>query len=88
MRGLFKLLVMIVVLDDPFRGMRGWKNSTKTQQLGHTPRSGPEVKNGKRGVKYGAPRGDRMRDNPEGGELDPADDVRRRCKNFLPFNFA
>jgi len=23
-----------------------------------------------------------MRDNPEGGELDPAEGVRRRCKNY------
>jgi len=26
-----------------------------------------------------------MRDNPEGGELDPAVDVRRRCKKILLF---
>jgi len=25
--------------------MGAWKNSTETQQLGHAPRSGPEVKN-------------------------------------------
>jgi len=54
MRGLIKILVVIVVLADSFQGMRGWKNSTENQQLGHTPRSGPKVKNGRRGVKYGA----------------------------------
>jgi len=26
-----------------------------------------------------------MRDNPEGGELDPAVDDRRRCKKNFPF---
>jgi len=26
----------------------------------------------------------RMRDNPEGGEIDPAGDVRRRCKKNSP----
>jgi len=31
-----------------------WRNSTKTQQSGHAPRSGPEVKNGS-SAKDGAP---------------------------------
>jgi len=35
-----------VVLPDPFRGMGAWRNSTETQQSGHAPKSGPEVKNG------------------------------------------
>jgi len=35
---------MVVVLPDPFRGMGVRRNSTVTQQSGHTPRSGPEVK--------------------------------------------
>jgi len=39
----------VVVLPDSFRGMRSWRNSTETQQSGHTPRSGPEVKNGSNG---------------------------------------
>jgi len=32
-----------------------WRNSTKTQQSGHAPRSGPEIKNGSSSVKNGAP---------------------------------
>jgi len=43
------------VLPDPFLGMGAWRNFTKTQQSGHAPRSGPEVKNGRSGVKDGAP---------------------------------
>jgi len=35
------------------RGMRAWKNSTETQQLGQAPRFGPEVKNGRSSVKDG-----------------------------------
>jgi len=38
--------LVVVVLPDPFRGMGAWRNSTETQQSGHAPRSGPEVKNG------------------------------------------
>jgi len=34
--------------------MEAWRNSTDTQQSGHAPRSGPEVKNG-RSAKDGAP---------------------------------
>jgi len=48
---------MVVVLSDPFRGMGAWRNSTETQQLGHTPKSGPEVKNGRSGAEDGAPDG-------------------------------
>jgi len=44
-----------VVLPDPFLGMGAWRNSIETQQLGHTSRSGPEVKNGRSGVEDGAP---------------------------------
>jgi len=32
------------VLLDPFRGMGVRRNSTETQQSGHAPSSGPEVK--------------------------------------------
>jgi len=46
-------MVMVVVLPDPFRGM--WRNSTEIQQSGHTPRSGPEVKNGRSSAKDGTP---------------------------------
>jgi len=42
------------VLPDPFRGMGTWRNSTETQQSGHAPRSGPEVKNGS-GAEDGTP---------------------------------
>jgi len=49
------LVVDEVVLHDPFRGMRAWRNSTETQQSGHAPRSGPEVKNGRSSAKDGAP---------------------------------
>jgi len=37
--------IVVVVLPDLFRGMGTWRNSTETQQSGHAPRSGPEVKN-------------------------------------------
>jgi len=59
---------MVVLLPDPFREMGAWRNSTKTQQSGHAPRSGPVVKNGS-SAKDGAPEA-QMRDKP-GGELDP-----------------
>jgi len=39
---------------DPFRGMGAWRNSTETQQPGHAPRSGSEVKNGRSGAEDGA----------------------------------
>ena len=35
------VLVVVVVLSDPFRGMGAWRNSAETQQSCHTPRSGP-----------------------------------------------
>jgi len=35
--------------------MGAWRNSTETQQLGHSPRSRPEVKNGRSGAEVGAP---------------------------------
>jgi len=35
--------------------MRAWRNSKETQQLGHAPRSGPEVKNGRSTAEDGAP---------------------------------
>jgi len=72
---------MVVVLPTPFRGIGGRRNSAETQQSGHIPRSRREVKSERSSAKDGAPEA-QMRDNPEGGELDPADDVRRRCKKF------
>jgi len=46
----------VVVLPDPFRGMGAWRNSTETQQSGHAPRSGPEVRNGRSSAEDGAPK--------------------------------
>jgi len=51
-----KLVVVVVVLFDPFRGMGACRNSTETQRSGHFPRSEPEVKNGRSGVEDGAPK--------------------------------
>jgi len=50
-----KQSVVVVVLLNPFRGMGAWRNSTETQQSGHAPRSGQEVKNGRSCAKDGAP---------------------------------
>jgi len=47
--------LVVVVLPNPFRGMEASRNSMETQQSGHTPRSGPEVKNGRSCAKDGAP---------------------------------
>jgi len=49
------LLVVVVVLSDPFRGMGAWRNFTETQQSGHAPRPGPEVKTGRSGAEDGVP---------------------------------
>jgi len=69
----------VVVLPDPFRGMGAWRNSTETQQSGHAPRSGPEVKSGRSGAEDGASDAD----SQGGGESDPAEGIRRHCmKNF------
>jgi len=35
--------------------MGSWRNSMQTQQSGHAPRSGSEVKNGRNSIKDGAP---------------------------------
>jgi len=34
--------------------MGAWRNSTETQQLGHAPRSGPEIINGRSSAEDGA----------------------------------
>jgi len=34
--------------------MGAWRNSTETQQSGHSPRSGPEVKHGRSDAEDGA----------------------------------
>jgi len=52
---MFNLVVVLVVLPDPFGGMGAWINYTELQQAGHAPRSGPEVKNGRSSAKDGAP---------------------------------
>jgi len=46
--------LVVVVLPDPFQGMRQWRNSMEIQQLGHAPRSRPEVKIGRSSAKNGA----------------------------------
>jgi len=38
----------------PSEGWGAWRNITETQQLGHTPRSGPEVKNRRSSAKDSA----------------------------------
>jgi len=38
----------------PFRGTRARRNSAKTQQWGHIPRSEPEIKDGRSSAKDGA----------------------------------
>jgi len=43
------------------------------------PRFGPKVKNGRSRAGEA-----QLRDNPVGGELDPADNARRRCKKNAP----
>jgi len=45
------MVVVVVMLPDPFRGMGVWRNSAETQQSGHAPRSGPEFKNGRSGAE-------------------------------------
>jgi len=47
--------VVVVVLLDPYQRMGAWKNSMEIQQLGHAPRSGPEVKNGRSAAEDGMP---------------------------------
>jgi len=49
--------MVVVVLLDPFRGMGAWRNSTETQQSGHAPKSGSEVKNGRGSAKVARRRG-------------------------------
>jgi len=54
------------------------RNSAKAQQSRHDPRSGPEIKNGSAENDTGKAQ---MRDNLEGGKLDSAVEVCKRCKN-------
>jgi len=47
------MVVVVVMLPDPFRRMGAWRNSTETQRSVHAPRSGPEVKNGRSSAEDG-----------------------------------
>jgi len=69
---------------DPFCGMGTWSSSTETQQSGHAPRSGPEVKNRRSSAKRWRAGEARTHDNPGGGESDPAKGVHRRCMKNSP----
>jgi len=46
---------VVVVLPDAFQEMKARRNPMETQQSGHAPRFGPEVKNGRSSAKDGAP---------------------------------
>jgi len=84
----FYTLMVVVVLPGPFREMKVRRNSTEAQQSGHAPgldhRSKMEKVPGSAGVAQMRAGVAQMRDNPEGGELNLADDVRRRCKKNSP----
>jgi len=77
-------ILVVVVLPYSFREIGVWRNSMETQQSGHAPRSGAEVKNRRSSAKDGTPERLRSWNNPAGGELDPAEGVRRRCANVSP----
>jgi len=38
--------IVVVSLLEPFRGIGARRNSVETQQSGHAPRTGPDIKNG------------------------------------------
>jgi len=61
-----------------------WRSSTEAQQSGHAPRSGSEVNNRRSSAKRWCAGEAQMLDNPEGDELDAADDVHMRCKKNYP----
>jgi len=74
--------VVVVVLPNPIRGMGTWRNSTETQQSGHAPRPGPEVKN-ESGAEDGAP--ERLECGTVKEELSQVlQSVRRRCMKNSP----
>jgi len=50
-----RFMVVVMALPVSFRGMVVRRNSAEHQQSGHTPRSGPEDKNGRSSAKDGAP---------------------------------
>jgi len=43
-----------VVLPDPFQELGALRNSMEIQQSGHSPRSRPEIKNGRSSAEDGA----------------------------------
>jgi len=45
--------VVVVVLPDPLQGVEGMEELHGDPQLGHAPRLGTEVKNGKSSAKNG-----------------------------------
>jgi len=53
--GVTLLLLVVVVLPDPFRALEKRRNSTEIHKLSHAPRSGTEVKIGRSSAKDGAP---------------------------------
>jgi len=53
--GHHSLTNIVVVLTDSFRGMRVRRNSVEVQQLGHAPRSGSELKNGRSSANVSPP---------------------------------
>jgi len=61
-----------------------WKNSMKTQQLGHAQRSGPEGKNGRSSVKDGVLERLRCRTIQKEVSYILQMNVRRRCKKNSP----
>jgi len=63
----------VVVLPDPFRGMGAWRNSTGD------PTVEPHPKVWTRGQRWRAGEA-QMQDDPGGGESDPVEGVRWRCK--------
>jgi len=51
----FNILMVVVVLPDPFREIGTRSNSSDTQQLSHVPRSGQEIKDERSTAKDDAP---------------------------------
>jgi len=45
------VVVLLLLLPDPIRGIGVQRNSADTQQSGHTPKFGPEIKDGRKSAK-------------------------------------
>jgi len=60
----------MLLLPDPFRGM-GAEKLTEIQQLGHPPRSGREINDGRSRAKTAAKEA-QMKNNQTGGDPNPA----------------